>query len=190
MSDDLSDLHPDTVNPATLVDRLRGHYRLPIKDGLGPVKGGDEPDSPEEYVRTFGPVPPIQRVAAAEIERLRAALDAAEAKTLSAYELALIRLKERDAALAARDAGWCAGRDAAADRLANAAIILLSNGRARVSQANQSLATNFRVLENKVRALQPPADLAAEAPGDAVAKERDMPTLEEARNILRARAGA
>lgn len=32
MSDDLSDLHPDTVNPATLVDRLRGHYRLPIKD--------------------------------------------------------------------------------------------------------------------------------------------------------------
>lgn len=104
MSDDLSDLHPDTVNPATLVDRLRGHYRLPIKDGLGPVKGGDEPDNPEEYVRTFGAVPPIHRVAAAEIERLRAALDAAEKDSDAWRQSNWSLLTERDAALAARDA--------------------------------------------------------------------------------------
>lgn len=55
-----------------IVQRLRGHYRTPITDGLGPA-GGEEPDNPNEHVRTF-PTPPIQKEAADEIERLRSAL--------------------------------------------------------------------------------------------------------------------
>ena len=131
MSDDLSDLHPDTVNPSTLVDRLRGHYRLPIKDGLGPVKGGDEPDNPEEYVRTFA-APPIHRVAAAEIERLRAALDAAET------DLAIAR-----------------------------------------ADLDNSGATSLEIAAERDAASRPArqsaADLAAEAPGDAVARRLACP---------------
>lgn len=60
-----------------IVNRLRGIYRIPITDGLGPA-GGEEPDNPNEFVRRFE-TPPIQREAAdhieqqaAEIERLRA----------------------------------------------------------------------------------------------------------------------
>lgn len=34
----------------SLVERLRGRYRVPIADGLGPVGGGDEPDNPDEFV--------------------------------------------------------------------------------------------------------------------------------------------
>ncbi|GJE55254.1 hypothetical protein EKPJFOCH_1743 [Methylobacterium thuringiense] len=56
----------------TLVDRLRGKYRVAIRDGLGPA-GGEEPDNPDEFVRTFQ-TSPIQHEAAAEIERLREAL--------------------------------------------------------------------------------------------------------------------
>lgn len=67
-------LHPDTTNLETLVDRLRGIYRIPIRDGLGPVGAGDEPDNPHEYVRSDFVTPPIQRAAAAEIERLRAVI--------------------------------------------------------------------------------------------------------------------
>lgn len=70
-------LHPDITNPDTLVDRLRGIYRIPIRDGLGPVGAGDEPDNPAEYVRSF-PTPPIQQAAADEIERLRRIEEAAE----------------------------------------------------------------------------------------------------------------
>ena len=66
-------IHPDTADRATLVDRLRGIYRIPIRDGLGATGGGEEPDNPSEHV-THYQTPPIQRVAAAEIERLRAAL--------------------------------------------------------------------------------------------------------------------
>jgi hypothetical protein len=47
---------------------LRGTYRIPITDGLGPA-GGEEPDNPNEFVRTFE-APPIQKEAAAELERL------------------------------------------------------------------------------------------------------------------------
>lgn len=54
---------------ATLVDRLRGIYRIPITDGLGPA-GGDEPDNPDEHVRRFE-TPPIHHEAADEIARLR-----------------------------------------------------------------------------------------------------------------------
>lgn len=53
-----------------IVERLRGIYRVRITDGLGPA-GGEEPNNPNEYVRTFQ-TPPIQHEGAAEIERLRA----------------------------------------------------------------------------------------------------------------------
>lgn len=52
-----------------LVERLRGIYRVPITDGLGPA-GGLEPENPNEFVRQFE-TSPIQREAADEIERLR-----------------------------------------------------------------------------------------------------------------------
>lgn len=61
---------------ASLIQRLNGNYRIPIKDGLGPA-GGEEPDNPLEFVRTFG-TPPIQKEAAAEIVSLRETLEAAE----------------------------------------------------------------------------------------------------------------
>ncbi len=64
-------------------DRLRGIYRIPITDGLGPA-GGEEPENAQEFVRTFD-VPPIQRraadyldVAMADNARLRTAQVAAE----------------------------------------------------------------------------------------------------------------
>lgn len=62
---------------ATLVDRLRGIYRVPINDGMGATGGGLEPDNPDKFVRQFQ-TPPIQLEAAdtiaaqkAEIERGR-----------------------------------------------------------------------------------------------------------------------
>jgi hypothetical protein len=55
-----------------LIDRLRGIYRIPITDGLGPA-GGDEPDNPTEFVRHFE-VPPIHQEAAAALELLGAAV--------------------------------------------------------------------------------------------------------------------
>lgn len=67
-------LHPDTTNPATLVDRLRDIYRIEIKDGLGAVGAGDEPENPHHYVKHHAS-PPIQRAAADEIEKLRAEKD-------------------------------------------------------------------------------------------------------------------
>lgn len=51
-----------------LVQRLNGEYRIPIHDGLGPV-GGEEPDNPNEFVRTFES-PPIQKEAALVIDSL------------------------------------------------------------------------------------------------------------------------
>lgn len=60
-----------------LVERLRGTYRIPITDGLGPA-GGEEPDNADFFVRTF-PTSPLALEAAAaltaqdaEIARLRA----------------------------------------------------------------------------------------------------------------------
>ena len=52
-----------------IVERLRGRYRIPITDGLGPV-GGEEPNNPNAFFRTF-PTSPLANEAAAEIERLR-----------------------------------------------------------------------------------------------------------------------
>jgi len=51
-----------------LVRRLRGEYRIPITDGLGPA-GGEEPENHKEFVRTFE-VPPIQKEAADIVEGL------------------------------------------------------------------------------------------------------------------------
>jgi hypothetical protein len=56
-----------------LKERLRGIYRIPIKDGLGAVGGGEEPDNPNEFVRRF-PTTPIQEEAAARITELEDAL--------------------------------------------------------------------------------------------------------------------
>lgn len=50
-----------------LVDRLRGQYHLPVNDGAGPLNGS------MTFSREF-PTPPIQKEAAAEIEKLRTAL--------------------------------------------------------------------------------------------------------------------
>ena len=55
-----------------LTDRLRGHYRIAITDGLGPA-GGEEPNNADEFVRTFT-VPPIQKQAADIIDELAVAL--------------------------------------------------------------------------------------------------------------------
>ncbi len=49
----------------SLVQRLNGEYRIPITDGLG-AAGGEEPDNPNEFVRTFE-TPPIQKEAAIAI---------------------------------------------------------------------------------------------------------------------------
>lgn len=57
-----------------IVKRLRGIYRTPITDGLGPA-GGEEPQNQREHVRSF-PVAPIQQEAADEIDRLRAEVEA------------------------------------------------------------------------------------------------------------------
>lgn len=51
-----------------LIRRLRGEYRVPITDGLGSA-GGEEPNNPNEFVRTFE-VPPINKEAAGAIENL------------------------------------------------------------------------------------------------------------------------
>lgn len=67
-------IHPETANPATLVGRLRGQYRVPITDGLGPVATSEEPDNPGEFVTTFQ-TPPIQLAAANRIEELEDALE-------------------------------------------------------------------------------------------------------------------
>lgn len=50
-----------------LIQRLRGEYRIPITDGLGPV-GGSEPNNPNEFVRHFE-TPPIQHESATLIEQ-------------------------------------------------------------------------------------------------------------------------
>ena len=62
-----------------LVERLRGTYRIPITDGLGPA-GGEEPGNADFFVRTF-PTSPLAKAAAdrlsemdAENKRLREAL--------------------------------------------------------------------------------------------------------------------
>ncbi len=60
-------------DPATLVDRLRGIYRIPIRDGMGAVGAGEEPDNPDAFVSKFE-TSPIMNVAAKRIEELEAAL--------------------------------------------------------------------------------------------------------------------
>lgn len=67
-----------------LVERLNGVYRIPITDGHGPA-GGEEPDNPNEFVRTFE-APPIQREAAAAISALTAEQDARDGEIAAAVE--------------------------------------------------------------------------------------------------------
>lgn len=50
-----------------LVDRLKGIYRIPITDGLGPVAGSEEPTNSDYFVRTFE-TSPICKEAAHFIE--------------------------------------------------------------------------------------------------------------------------
>lgn len=57
-----------------ICNRLRGIYRIPITDGLGAVGSGDEPNNPEEFVRSF-PSSPIMREAADSIEELLSCLE-------------------------------------------------------------------------------------------------------------------
>lgn len=70
-----------------LVQRLRGEYRIPITDGLGPA-GGAEPENQNEFVRHF-PAPPIQKEAANMIENLAA--DAARYRWLRDQNLDTIQ---------------------------------------------------------------------------------------------------
>lgn len=56
------------ANRATLVDRLRGIYTIPVNDGCGLLNGKDT------YTNTFT-VPRINHEAAEEIERLRKGLE-------------------------------------------------------------------------------------------------------------------
>jgi hypothetical protein len=60
-----------------LIDRLRGQYHLPVNDGAGPLNGS------MTFSREF-PTPPIQKEAAVEIEKLRAALSATVGQMMNA----------------------------------------------------------------------------------------------------------
>lgn len=51
-----------------LVERLRGTYRVPITDGLGPA-GGEEPGNADFFVRTF-PTSPLAKAAADRLSEL------------------------------------------------------------------------------------------------------------------------
>jgi len=59
----------DSQDYANLIERLRGIYRIPIKDGAGPLKGSTE------YVRQFDGLPPINAEAASAIATLMAGRD-------------------------------------------------------------------------------------------------------------------
>lgn len=74
----MTDTTPTPEAVADLARRLRGEYRIPITDGLGPA-GGEEPDNAHEFVRHF-PSPPIQNDAAAMLETLAAVLAAQTAR--------------------------------------------------------------------------------------------------------------
>ena len=93
-----------------LVERLRGIYRIPITDGLGPA-GGEEPDNPNEFVRQFE-TSPIQHEAADRLLSL---------STRNAeLEREVKRLREfvataRDYAREANDDGMYAASDALLD---------------------------------------------------------------------------
>lgn len=59
-----------------LVDRLKGIYKIPITDGLGPVTPGGDP---KVFTRTFT-TPPIQHEAALAIEELQLRISYLEAE--------------------------------------------------------------------------------------------------------------
>ena len=59
------DIHPDTRDPRTICERLRGIYNIPVNDGAGPLNGSNI------FTREFPDRPPIQIAAADHIEELR-----------------------------------------------------------------------------------------------------------------------
>lgn len=141
-----------------------------------------------EYVGCYnlpGTVFNAMREADATLRALRAALDAAEDSiaTLTNSEAELMAgcddlEAERDAALAARDAAWRAGRDAAA--------ALEDCGCTHRENCSQGPYCHALRAQG-IRAAQPPADLAAEAPGDAVALLEAAESLLATVTVLRGR---
>lgn len=87
-----------------LVKRLRGEYRVPIKDGLGAVGSGEEPNNPTHFVRKFE-TPPIQHEAANRIEELE--------RTIAALQPRPIETAPRDGTVVllwhARDGAYVSG---------------------------------------------------------------------------------
>lgn len=84
-----------------LIERLRSKYRIPILDGLGPA-GGEEPDNPNEFVRTFD-TPPIQKEAADALASLKAEVDefrSSLAKTIGKLMVADKRAEKAEAEVA------------------------------------------------------------------------------------------
>jgi|LakMenEpi03Aug12_release.lakeMendotaPanAssembly.Ray.scaffolds.fasta_scaffold716450_2 hypothetical protein len=99
-----------TPEIAGLCERLRGEYRIPITDGLGPA-GGEEPENAREFVRRFETAP-IQHEAAdtierqaAEIERLRVGVN----KVWTLKHIYDCQLTEFDCELSDEDAAVVAG---------------------------------------------------------------------------------
>jgi hypothetical protein len=72
------------MTPNTLIERLRGTFRVPVKDGAGLLDGKDF------FERTF-PSCQLAREAADEIERLTAALEGSVAVPADDAEIARLR---------------------------------------------------------------------------------------------------
>jgi hypothetical protein len=81
-----------------LIDRLRGVYRIPINDGLGPVATSEEPYNANEFVRSF-PTVPIQIEAADALQAALDRADRAEAERDAAHNEALEKVLAIIAAL-------------------------------------------------------------------------------------------
>lgn len=117
---DTQDSTPAAATPeylSGLIDRLRGIYRIPIRDGLGPA-GGEEPDNPNEFVRTFQ-TSPIQHEAATMLEILSqtffcTASERGDGKPLTARDVEEAVEAEREACAQVADA-----RSAQASRLSS-----------------------------------------------------------------------
>lgn len=116
---------------------------------------------------------------AAERDAALAALDAAERQvehygsTADARAVCITMLeRERDAALAARDAAWRA-QVAFRDAVVAIADDFQPDNDAQAPQALAEMRDALHALLAGTVTIAPPADLAAEAAGDAVAQERE-----------------
>lgn len=97
---------------AGLVERLRGEYRIPITDGLGPA-GGDEPNNAQEFVRHFE-TPPIQHEAATALVSISTALAQKEEACRAAV---LENARQREAIERLREALQCVASQKRTDEL-------------------------------------------------------------------------